>query len=217
MADTSQNDFDRWRKALARYTKWSKSELSLIINRSLLQVLTTALRKSPIVSAEQIRRELNVVMRTTSKSGKQLIRHRFASSSRAEAIIQGRLRNQGKANVTRAEARTAARKLVAKRLRSRGIVKSGFVKPIKILSQATRNWTKTSGLPSPKGKGRATPARPGITPSATAIYELGIDMRGTRMIHPKVVDAVNAGMRDEAREKGREIARRMAKQFNRQT
>lgn len=205
----------KFNAGLLKYHQVSKSDLASIINRRLLFVNKTALRLTPRANAAQIDHDLRVERTQIGKTGRRLKRAKLVRATRAESIIQGSRLKRGEKPLDDAQLKTAVRRLIASRRRAVGSLKRGWVKPIIILSRASKTFTPIEKLPNVKQRGRAWPARAGWHPVATSQYSLRIERDGQMVVHPRVQAAAIQALRIETKEMGREVGRRLKKNFKR--
>lgn len=218
-----QIDFDRalkkWARALTKYVKVTKKDIADVINKKLLFVARRALKLTPKASKAEIEHELGVVAYRVSiskKTGEFKARRKIIKGRRAENIIQGSRIKAGKPPLTASEAKKQGKKLLRSRLRAIGSEKSGWAKIIKTLSRAVRFGASLGRTPRIKHKGRAKAAKPKRKIiEAFAEYAVHIKRGGKLVTDPRVVTAAARALRIEARDTGRNIAKRMAKNWKR--
>lgn len=186
-------DTREFQSALRQYARHSKRSMAEIVNKRAINVAFIAMRKTPTARANRIERDLRKRISVPGRKGK-------GRPPRAALIIASGSRHAGRAKpapgLYGAEMREAVEKLVKQRQRSRGYVKSGFMKSIRDLERRTkgrakrqpRNVQDFKRLP---GEGRG--ARAGLNPTAEVI---NYATDAVKLAGKPLQQAINADARD---------------------
>lgn len=163
-------DTREFQAALKQYIRHSKRDLAFIVNKRAINVAFIALRKTPTATGKRIERDLRKRISVAGRKGR-------GRPPRAALIIASGSEHAGPGGkptpgLYGQEMANRIKRFVASRQRSRGYVKSGWLKSIRDLERRTpgrakrkpRNVQDFKRLP---GEGRA--ARQGINPTAEVI------------------------------------------------
>lgn len=218
MTPDIQIEFDKslkkWSRALTVYLKVSKKDTAQVINKKLAFVVRRAMKLTPNASKALIEHVLGVVAYRVSiskKDGQFKARRKIVKGTRAVSIIQGKRVKSGKEPLTAKEAQKEARKMLSRRLRAIGSAKAGWIIILRKLSKAARYPMRFIKAPRIKHKGKATAANPRKKAiEAIAEYAVHIRREGKLITDPRVVQATSKAFRLEARDTGRNVAKRWA-------
>jgi hypothetical protein len=141
-------------KALLEYMKYSKKTATQVVNDKGLFIARGAIKETFKADSTTIRNDL-------SKPSKK-----FAGLNIAEAIAVSNARKQGKKRLSKSQLKSASKKVIGKKTRAVGFLRSGWIPAVKTFSRISTNkgffgvtaGDKMSARKKGKDKGGAKPA-----------------------------------------------------------
>lgn len=195
MPDTGiRIDSSEFRSALKLYLKASSRDLPYIINKRAINIAFIAMRKTPSASGKRIAQNLLKKISVPGKKGKN--RPPRAALLIASGSEKSGLKRKPVPGLYGSAMSEAIRDLIDRRQRTRGYIKSGFLKSIRDLEKRSpgrakrkpRNVQDFSRLP-----GAGVAAKPGFNPTAEI---LNYASNSAKVAGPALQAAVNADARD---------------------
>jgi hypothetical protein len=194
-------DISGFVEPLRKVAASSPLPLSQFITKRLYFVGKEAQRLTPIASRPKIQTDLGAELTRArvSKNGKIRRTYKYSPTPLVYALMNARRRKAGKPPIPRAEMASAAKKLIASRLRAVGSLRSGWTRGI---VQLGKNVGQFLGFDGPRIKNASigVPARPGWNPQASLEYRLTVGHGGGRSIDPRVTPALQGGFEKEKAE-----------------
>lgn len=187
MSASVRLDQQEFQRTFQKLASLSPSELSVFTNFTLRDIAIDAKERTPIADRGKILSDLGATM-TSQKivKGKTRRRYKYSPTPLVYAIINARRAAAGKPAIPRDEMATAAKKMIASRLRAVGSLRSGWSRAIGILIGAFGG----SDGPRIRMTSNASPAKPGWSPTATLEYRETVDRGHGREVDGRVIAAL---------------------------
>lgn len=192
-----QADLRKFQEDFRRLAASTQRPLHTFTNSRLWHVAEEAKRLTPVADRAKIQSDLGATIQSerVDKKGRTRRRYKYSPTPVAYAIVNWRRRNAGLPPIPRGEMASAAKKMIAGRLRAVGSMRAGWARGMAALASAFGKSGDRSG-PRIKQPSTATPARPGWKPQATIEYRLTVN-DGGKKIDPRVAVATDGGFRKE--------------------
>jgi len=201
---------------MKRYALVSSRSIPEILNKKMLFVVKKAHDKTPLMERSKLEQELGIIAYRIIRSKKTGLLRRGTfqvRGSRALNIIQGMRYRRGEAPLTQKEAKKEARKMIRSRIRGIGALRYGWYHGSRPFQKAVNSYVKMERS-TVKARSMGFPATFGRpNPKAKFAYRLTVNRGGRRVIDSRVSRAAAFAFRDETREMGKEIAKRLSEDW----
>lgn len=204
-------DTTAFQATLRRYLAVTSKTLQEALNQKMFFIARGASRGTPKVERSTVEKELSVtgyaekLYMKGPKKGQVNQRGKLGRVQTATPfiyrIINSRLGRVGKKGLYGSAMKAAATKLLAKRFRSLGTLKAGWLGAIRALGRAVGESSQVEGTAANvKGRSKATLAREGWSPQVSIEYLTNSFAPGHRAyIDARVQSALAAAFQDEAK------------------
>lgn len=202
-------DLRSFQDTLRKYIAVTSKTIPDALNTKMLYIAQGALKNTPKASRSDIESSLSItgyaqqVYKRGPKKGQMNQRGKLSrvitSSPIIYKIINARRSRNGQKGLYGAEMKIAVKRFLAKRFRSIGTLKAGWVSAIKRLSGTVGGFGQFTGsLPPVKGRSQVRLAKQGISPSVELEYAVNsFDASHRQYLDPRVVQALSDSFRKE--------------------